>query len=145
MKQLKLNKKLTKPMLYIILFFSATHIQAADWETIVKTPEYEILVDIDSFNVDKGLPYITANTAYKTTQNYQKNNVKFSYLTKHITTQFNCQTHIYKQLNRVYYNKNNTVVARAKGQASFNAIIPKSSIAALESLVCQVHKMVGGT
>lgn len=144
MKRRIIFKESIKTLLCMALITSVHHVLAADWESIAQTASYEMLVDIDSFNVEAGHPYMTANTVYKTTQTYDGHGVKFNYLTKHTTTQFNCQAHTYKQLKTLYYNANQRVVGHTKAQAQFNKIIPNSTMATLESLVCQVHKMVGG-
>jgi hypothetical protein len=127
-----------------VLLFTAIPSFAEDWETIITTKNYDVLVDLDAYNVQDSLPYITFNTAYKATQSYHVNAVQFEYLQKHTTTQFDCVAHTYKNLKTVYYKQNKQVVGRGGSQNKFSAIPPNSTLASLESLVCQVHKMVDG-
>jgi hypothetical protein len=117
---------------------------AADWETIITTKTYTLLVDLDTYNEDNGLPFITSNTRYKTTQPFKTKTAQFSYTEKHTTTQFDCQAQTYRSLKTVYYGQDRRIKGQANAQATFQAIPPKSSIAGLASLVCQVHLMVGG-
>lgn len=126
------------------LFMTALPSFAADWETIITTSDYDVIVDLDAYNVLDGLPFITSNTRYKTTQPFHVRSVQFAYIQKHITMQFDCDAHTYKHLKTVYFNQQMQLVGRAKAQTNFYAVQPNTTVASLESLVCQVHKMVGG-
>lgn len=144
MKRKKTDHVMMHTVTIAALLLTALPSVAEDWETIITTQSYDVLVDLDAYNVQDGLPYITFNTAYKATQSYHMNAVQFDYLQKHTTTQFDCAAHTYKNLKTVYYKQNKQVVGRGGSQNKFSAIPPNSTLASLESLVCQVHKMVGG-
>ena len=117
---------------------------AADWTSISKTKQDEVLVDMDSYNESAGIPYISTKTLYVKPQNYRKISPKFSYSESHSTTQFNCSAHTYKINSAQFYSANKKLVGSDKGDISFKPIIAGTKDAELASLVCQVHKMVGG-
>ena len=133
----------------VTLLLCASSALAADWESIIKTPQYEILVDIDSFNVRDGYPFIEAKKVFKTPQRYQYKGNYFMVLEHHSVTQFDCKLHRYKELGADYYNQDNQhkalqLVHHQNPSTVFQPVINNTNHAALESLVCQVHKMVGG-
>lgn len=127
----------------IVLCCSISEVIAADWTSISKTKQDELLVDMDSYNESAGIPYISTKTLYVKPQNYRNKVSKFSYSESHSTTQFNCSAHTYKINSTQFYSANKKLVGSEKGDISFKPIIAGSKDAALESLVCQVHKMVG--
>lgn len=117
---------------------------AADWTPISKTKQHEVLVDMDSYNESAGMPYISTKTRYVKPQIYQKSLIKISYSESHSTAQFNCSAHTYKINSTQFYGANKKLIGSEKGDISFKPITADSKEAELESLVCQVHKMVGG-
>jgi hypothetical protein len=126
----------------LLLSFS-NHSFAADWASIKKTKDYELLVDMDSYNETNQLPYITAKTVYKYPKDGLLNSKKIIYLEEHSTTQFNCKLQLYKTLETRYFN--NKLLATNKPFSSFQPLKRGSDHAATASLVCQVHKMLGGS
>ena len=128
----------------IFLCCTAFGASAADWTSISKTKQDEVLVDMDSYNESAGIPYISTKTLYVKPQNYRQNSLKFSYSESHSTTQFNCSAHTYKINSTQFYSVNKKLVGSEKGDMSFKPVTVGSKNAALSELVCQVHKMVGG-
>ncbi len=128
----------------IFLCCTAFCASAADWTSISKTKQDEVLVDMDSYNESAGIPYISTKTLYAKPQNYHQNSLKFSYSESHSTTQFNCSAHTYKINSTQFYSANKKLVGSEKGDMSFKPVTAGSKNAALSELVCQVHKMVGG-
>jgi hypothetical protein len=128
----------------IVLCCTAFEAAAADWTSISKTKQDEVLVDMDSYNESAGIPYISTKTLYVKPQNYRKNALKFSYSESHSNTQFNCRAHTYKINATQFYSANKKLVGSEKGDISFKPVTAGSKDAALASLVCQVHQMVGG-
>lgn len=126
----------------LLLSFS-NHSIAADWASIKKTKDYELLVDMDSYNETNHLPFITAKTVYKYPKNGLLNSKKIIYLEEHSTTQFNCKSQLYKTLETRYFK--NQLLATTKPLSSFQPLKRNSDHAATASLVCQVHKMLGGS
>ena len=127
----------------IVLCCTIFEAAAADWTSISKTKQDEVLVDMDSYNESAGIPYISTKTLYVKPQNYRQNSLKFSYSESHSTTQFNCSAHTYKINSTQFYSANKKLVGSEKGDISFKAIAAGSKNSELASLVCQVHKMVG--
>ncbi len=149
--QLKPGKKPSKnpqnACIYLLTLIASCSIfeaAAADWTSISKTKQNEMLVDMDSYNESAGIPYITAKTVFLMPQNYRKNALRFSYTESHSTTQFNCALHTFKTNATQFFDVNKKLVGSEKGDDSFKPITAGSKDASLESLVCQVHKMVGG-
>jgi len=137
-------QKAYRYLLTAALCCSSLQAIAADWTSISKTKQAEMLVDMDSYNESEGLPYISTKTLFIQPQNYRKNALKFSYKESHTTSQFNCTQHTVKNSATQFFDSNKKLVGNDKGDASFKPVVAGSKDAALESLVCQVHKMVGG-
>ena len=136
-------QKAYRYLLAAILCCGSLQVIAADWTSISKTKHAKILVDMDSYNETDGLPYISTKTLFIQPQNYRKNGLKFSYKESHSTSQFNCTEHTVKNSTTQFFTQQK-LVGSEKGDNAFKPIIAGSKEASLESLVCQVHKMVGG-
>ena len=117
---------------------------AADWTTISKTKQHEMLVDMDSYNETDGMPYISTKTLFTKPQSYRKNALKFSYKESHVTSQFNCTQHTVKNSAKQFVDVHKKLIGSEQGDNAFKPVVAGSKDAALESLVCQVHQMVGG-
>jgi len=147
-KSVKKPQKACIYLLPLILCGSIFEASAADWTSISKTKQAEVMVDMDSYNETDGLPYISTKTLFVQPQNYRKNTLKFSYRESHTTSQFNCTQHTVKHSATQFFDQNNNLnkklVGNEKGDDVFKPVVIGSKDAALESLVCQVHKMVGG-
>ena len=130
-------------LLAAILCCGSLQVIAADWTSISKTKHAEMQVDMDSYNETDGLPYISTKTLFIHPQNFRKNALKFSYKESHSTSQFNCTEHTVKTSATQFFTQQK-LVGSEKGDNAFKPMIAGSKEASLESLVCQVHKMVGG-
>jgi hypothetical protein len=117
---------------------------SADWTTIKKTKEYELLVDMDSYNESAGLPFITSKTVFNKPKGYASNGKNVLYIKEVSTSLFNCKLHTYKVLVTHFFQQNKLLSSK-KGVTSFEPIEKGSDHAAISSLVCQVHQMVGGS
>lgn len=120
------------------------HSFAADWTTIKKTKDYELFVDMDSYNEADGLPFITAKYTFYKPKNLVTGNTKVAFVEEHETTQFNCKTRMYKTLETNFYKSKGVLVRFLKSDDSFKSIKKNSDNATIASLVCQVHQMLGG-
>ncbi len=144
----KNNKKtiifnqLTHLLLLNILAISSAN--AADWESIKKTKDYVLMVDMDSYNETDGKPLITAKTIYTRTQQLTSNGKKFAFIEMHATHQFNCKAQTYRMLNTHYYAQKQILVTSLTGKATDEPIAAHADVATTASLVCQVHQMLGG-
>lgn len=90
------------------------------------------------------MPYISTKTQFIKPQNYHKDALTFSYVESQSTSQFNCTQHSIKTHTTQFFDANKKLVGNQKADAAFKPVVAGSKDAALESLVCQVHKMVGG-
>ena len=127
------------------LLLTSNHSFAADWTTIKKTKDYELLVDMDSYNETQGLPFITAKYNFYKTQKLLISNKKIAFIEEHSTSQFNCKTRMYKTIESHYYKSKGMLVRSLKGGDSFKPIKKQSNNATIASLACQVHQMLGGS
>ncbi len=139
----KLNKNKILAYSYGLILCASSASFAADWASIKNTKDYELLVDMDSYNETNHLPYITAKTVYKYPKNVLLNSKKIVYVEELSTNQFNCKLQLYKPLETRYFN--NILLATNKPQSSFVPLKPGSDHATIASLVCQVHKMLSGS
>ena len=150
----RINPSISPQKAYIYLLsatlcISSLQAIAADWTSISKTKQGEILVDMDSYNetLDNemhALPYISTKTLFVQPQNYRKNALKYSYRESRTTSQFNCTEHTVKNSATQFFDVHKKLVGSEKGDDIFKPVVAGSKDASLESLVCQVHKMVGG-
>lgn len=127
-----------------LLLCTSSQIYAADWESIKKTNDYELFVDMDSYNVSDGLPLITAKTVFIHPKSIVLSNKKIVFIKELSAKQFNCKLQSYKQLETRFLNKKNVLIWSEKGVKSFEPLETNSNNATISSLVCQVHKMLGG-
>jgi hypothetical protein len=129
---------------FIIILCSSVDIYAADWASIKKTKDYELLVDMDSYNVSQGLPFITEKKRFNNPKKLAFKGNEQLYIEEHAKKLFNCKLQSYKVLEISYFKKKNILIGTENGVNSFIKLKPASDNAAIASLVCQVHKMLGG-
>ena len=134
----------TKPLIAALILLNSPHAIAVEWDSIIKKTDYEIFVDIDSYNVANGFPYILTKTIFKNAQPYLYKNKGLNYQYQIKTTQFNCNQAFYKNTSTDFYNAKNKVMASVKLTTEFKPVVAGSDEFAVAQLVCQVHKMVGG-
>ena len=130
--------------LFLLSMLVSFDAMSADWASIKKTKEYELLVDMDSYNESAGLPFITAKTVFNKPKSYASNGKKLLYIEEVSTSLFNCKLHTYKVLVTHFFQQNNQLVSSKKGVMPFESLEKGSDHASISSLVCQVHQMVGG-
>jgi hypothetical protein len=128
-------------MLCLLTAFDAL---AVDWSSVIKTQDTEVLVDMDSYSSAAGLPYISTQSKFKTEQTYYHQQTTWLYLRKTSRAQFNCAQHTVRNLAVTFYSASNQRLGREKENKTFEKVDPGSVNQQLESLVCQVYKMVGG-
>ena len=114
-----------------------------EWDSIIKKPDYEISVDIDSYDVAEGYPYILAKTIYKKPLPYTSHKKLINYQSQLKKTQFNCKKAMYKVTSIDFYNVKNKLLISEKPTMEFMPIISGSDEFSVGQLVCQVYKMVG--
>ena len=117
---------------------------SADWTSIKKTKEYELLVDMDSYNEFDGLPFITTKAIFNKQKGYAFNGKNLLYIEELSTSQFDCKLHTYKTLTTIFYQQQNKLAGSKKAMMTFEPLEKGSDNASIASLVCQVHQMVGG-
>lgn len=118
--------------------------QAIEWSPIIKNTDYEILVDIDSYKVLAGKPYMTTKTVFKSPQTYLANPKSVQYLTRLEQTQFDCKQPKFKQLSVQLLDASETVLYTDQQASSFQPIPYGSDTFSVGQLTCQVHQMLGG-
>ncbi len=143
-----IHQSLKYLLLAVVVLVSTVNVHsfayAEDWSSVIKTTESNIAVDMDSYDESKGYPSITTSTQYKKPQTIHINNHNLSYIEKRATPLFNCQTHAIKLSRVEMLDKKGKKIANEIAKDQFSPIETGSIDAQIESLVCQVHKMVGG-
>ena len=143
------NKKTRKynglAILISAMSFGSATVDAADWTSIKKSTEYELWVDMDSYNEAEGLPYITAKTVYKKPKILAVKGSKLRFLEAHTQNQYDCKKQASKILETRLYDAKNKMIDAKKDMKAFEQIKSGSDDAIIASLTCQVYKMVGGT
>lgn len=139
----------------ILGFTFQTNAFAEDWTSIIKKPNYEIFVDIDSYNVADGYPFIVTKTNFKTLQTIQlkasqlkaeknKKLTSVTYLSVIKNQQFNCKNPLFRTKYAHYFNKSGKLSGTDNMLTVFESITPNSDAFAVGQLTCQVHQMLGG-
>lgn len=121
---------------------TCTNVFATEWEQIIQKSDRKVLVDLDSYTVGNGYPIMTTKTIFTKPQSNTRESKK-SYISKVTTSQYNCEQHTFKNLHTLYLDQKNRTVDKTSS-LDYNAIRKDSIDQEIESLVCQVHKMVGG-
>ena len=118
---------LLKISLGIVLVFSSNQLMATEWEKIIQTKQEVIYVDSDSFDQTDNLPSMIVKHA----RTKQPSGSLLRY-------QFNCSQHLFRTLEATNGLKLTT-------KPSFKPIQANSQVQQIESLTCQIHKMLGGS
>lgn len=116
---------------------------AEDWSQISNQNGVATYVDMDSYNEKGGLPFIDTKNVYKTAQTQVNQGKKLTFYKNVQTTQFNCTTHTYRVLKNQLFDKSGLVIYKEKSQSEFSFSEKNVFYKNLETLVCQVHRMVG--
>lgn len=128
----------------MVLLTTCINATAAEWNSVINKTDYEILVDIDSYNVAEGYPYILTKTIFKNPQPYSSQKKLGNYQYQLKNTLFNCKQPMYKVTSNDFYNNKNKLLISEKPAKEFMPIISGSDEFSVGQLVCQVYKMVGG-
>lgn len=144
----KILKKCNKYMLLLSTIGGLTLIScnsyAVDWTTIKKIKDYELLVDMDSYNETNGLPFITTKFIFNKAKSLDLDKTKIVFIEEHATSQFNCKLKTYKVLETHFFKNKGVLIKSLKSNDSFKPIRKDTDNATIASLVCQVHQMLGG-
>ncbi len=143
-KYKKVNNYRHLSYLFALSMLVSFDVMGADWTSIKKTKEYQLLVDMDSYNESTGLPFITTKTVFNKPKGYASNGKNLLYIEEVSISLFNCKLHTYKVLVTHFFQQNNKLVNSKKGVMPFEPLEKGSDHASISSLVCQVHQMVGG-
>jgi hypothetical protein len=127
-----------------VLLSTCMNAIAVEWDLVIKKTDYEILVDIDSYDVAEGYPYILTKTIFKNPLPYTSHKKLVNYQYQLKNTQFNCKQAMYKVTSIDYYNNKNKLLISEKPAIAFMPITSGSDEFSVGQLVCQVYKMVGG-
>lgn len=117
---------------------------AEDWTSIITKPNYEIQVDLDSYNTADGYPYIITKTRFNDAQALNQGASKVTYAYHVKRTQFNCNKPLYKVSSTTFFNTQDKQVSTTPPQTAFITIEQGTDEFSVGQLVCQVHRMVGG-
>ena len=117
--------------------------QAIEWSSIIKSADYEIMVDIDSYKVSAGKPYMTTKTVFKSPQTYLANPKSVQYLTRLDKTQFDCKEPQFRQLSVELLDASEKVLYTDKQANHYQPIPYGSDTFSVGQLTCQVHQMLG--
>jgi hypothetical protein len=137
------HKPFKSTLLLMLLTFSINAL-GADWSTVIKNKDSVIAVDMDSYDETSGYPAIITRTKFSKVQTTELSAKKVSYIEQRAMPQFNCSTHQIKTTKLYLFDTKGKKIATVLNKDQFTLVIADSSDAQLESLVCQVHKMVGG-
>ncbi len=128
-------------LLLLFLIICASPSKADDWESIIKAQDVEILVNLDSYNVVAGYPVMTTKSIFKK-QQIEKG--QKPYWAKVTTAQYNCAAHMVKPTQTILLDKKLNEIAKLAPAKQFSPVSSGTTDGQVETLVCQVNKMLGG-
>ena len=124
---------------HALILLSSSHACATEWEKIADRSHDAIYVDLDSYATTDGYPSILIKTTPKL-ESRNANSVNDKAVAKIDRFQFDCKQH---QVRKVI-GSNRLTAASKNTTSQFRPISPQTLEQEIESLVCQVNKMVGG-
>ena len=127
-----------------VLLTISIQTMAVEWNSIIKKADYEIFVDIDSYNAASGMPYFLTKTIFKKNQSLTINQKLISYQYEVKNTQFNCRQPLFKVTSIEFYSQKNKLLSLEKLTGEFKPITSGSDEFSIGQLACQVHQMLGG-
>jgi hypothetical protein len=128
----------------VLLLSSISSAMATEWTSIIKNNDYEVLVDIDSYNVEGNMPYMTTKTIFNKPQTYTLKEKSIQYSARIQSMQFNCVQPQYKTKSIALYDNQNKLLALDKNVSAYKKITANSQAFSIGQLTCQVHSMLGG-
>ena len=128
----------------ILLACSIPTAMAIEWTSIIKSKDYEIFVDIDSYNVEGNYPHLISKTIFNSPQTYLLNNKEMQYFITIQNVEFNCNEPLFKMKSIDLYDLNSELLTSKKGSAAFKKINANTHEFAIGQLTCQVHQMLAG-
>jgi hypothetical protein len=128
----------------VLLLSSISSAMATEWTSIIKNNDYEVLVDIDSYNVEGNMPYMTTKTIFNKPQTYTLKEKSIQYSARIQSMQFNCVQPQYKTKSIALYDDQNKLLALDKNVSAYKKITGNSQAFSIGQLTCQVHSMLGG-
>ncbi len=129
----------------MVLLLSTSLTLAEEWESIIKDDDHEVFVDIDSYNVTDGLPYLIARTVYEMPQQFSIPNKKITYSTSIATFQFNCIDPLYRIRSIQLLDKKGNLLDTIKISGGLQKINPNTDEFSIGQLTCSVHQMLSGS
>ncbi len=117
---------------------------AIEWSPIINKPDYEILVDIDSYKAIQDKPMMTTKTIFKAPQNHISPAKSIQYISRIEATQFNCRKPQYKPLSLKLYDAKKRLLLTEQQTDEFQPITQDSDLFSIGQLTCQVHQMIAG-
>jgi len=132
------------PVISVLLLLCTQDAMAVEWTSIIKDKDQEVFVDIDSYNVEDGYPYISAKTIFNKNQTHvlNKNSINYAYSIKKM--QFNCKKPFYKIKTMTFYDQQQSLIGSHQAATDFQSIHPNTNEFSIGQLTCQVHRMLGG-
>ncbi|MCB5187776.1 hypothetical protein LG200_07120 [Methylobacillus caricis] len=124
-----------KPVILILIFtilLFPVFAWAVEWESLVKTQDSELFVDLDSYDEHDAYSSIMAKvTANPPKTGNQADGMK-QVVTKQMILEFDCKRHSYRALGTSFYGTNE----------GFLPLSRDKDTKTIASLVCQVRQMV---
>lgn len=119
----------SKIILSILCLLTSMCASAVEWEKILSDNKEVTYVDTDSFMQNNNMPSLIVKTLRADNPKQQKEFARYEFI---------CAKHLY----RVIDAKDKRL--QLSNQA-FYAVPSNSKVAQIESLSCQIHRMVGGS
>jgi hypothetical protein len=129
-------------LLALWLLIASNTALSADWDQIINTDAYYIEVDIDAYATIDELPVITTRSVYKAPQK-MPNQPGSVYFKKIRTVQCDCKKDKIRDLEVKFLDAKNHLIGQEPA-STFKAVNAERHNRDIASLVCQVHKMLGG-
>lgn len=126
-----------------MVIYAIPHAAAEDWSSIIKEFDREVLVDIDSYQMKDGYPFMIYKTIYQSAHIDPAHTTK-PYFTSVKAMLFNCKTPLFRLESIALFDQHNKPMNANKVNTDFSPITAGSDVFSVGQLTCQVHQMLGG-
>ncbi|MCB5191855.1 hypothetical protein LG198_14065 [Methylobacillus arboreus] len=119
-------------VLSVSLFLFPAAISATEWESLVKKPGAELLVDLDSYDESGAYSSILAKLETRSKQ----------HVAKQMKLEFDCDKQTYRTLATASFDAKGKLLNQTPGSREFQPLHQDENAQTIAGLVCQVRRMV---
>ncbi|MCB5184020.1 hypothetical protein LG201_02250 [Methylobacillus gramineus] len=129
-------------ILSFVCFIFSLSAHAVEWESLVKTHESELLVDLDSYDERDAYSSILSKVVtYPVSNSKIKAEIKQATVSQ-TALEFDCREQTYRTVRTSWYDASGKLLSKKTGSKQFQPLSHDSTAQTIATLVCQVRRMV---